>query len=54
MTINFKHKSNFVSDEKVFMVRCEKCDLENWAPAVASGHCAWCGYDGNELLRAPA
>lgn len=33
---------------KIFMVRCVKCRAENWAPAVASGQCAWCGYEANE------
>lgn len=40
-------KPNFVSDKKFFMVRCFKCDpisgKENYAGAVASGQCAWCG-----------
>lgn len=26
------------------LIRCPKCGLENWAPAVSSGICAWCGY----------
>jgi predicted Zn-ribbon and HTH transcriptional regulator len=30
--------------EKLYMERCPMCDLENWAPDVASGRCAWCGY----------
>lgn len=32
------------TDGKLFMVRCADCGRENWAPAVASGQCAWCGY----------
>ena len=28
-----------------------KCGRENWALQVASGTCAWCGYDGHELLN---
>jgi ribosomal protein L37E len=31
-------------DGRVFMQRCFECGRENWAPAVASGQCAWCGY----------
>ena len=27
-----------------FVVRCPKCGRENWAPAVASGMCSWCGW----------
>lgn len=33
-------------DKKVYLTRCPKCQLENWAPAVASGQCSWCGYRG--------
>lgn len=33
---------------KVYLTRCPKCMLENWAPAVASGQCAWCGYQGKK------
>ena len=32
---------------KQFLVRCHECGKENYAPAVASGCCAWCGYDAN-------
>lgn len=38
---------NFESEGKVYLVRCPKCKKENWAPNVASGVCAWCGYDAN-------
>lgn len=34
---------NFISDGKIFLVRCMECKKENYAPAVASGQCAWCG-----------
>lgn len=33
---------------KIFLQRCPKCGLENWALAVATGNCAWCGYEGKE------
>lgn len=39
---------NFMHAGKWYMVYCPKCDLENYAPAVASGTCAWCGYDLNK------
>lgn len=32
------------SNGKIFLKKCPKCILENWAPAVATGQCAWCGY----------
>ena len=35
------------SDGKIYMVRCVKCDRENYAMAVSSGKCAWCGYQSN-------
>lgn len=35
----------------LLLIRCPKCGRENWAPHVASGICAWCGYDGHELLK---
>lgn len=28
----------------LFLVRCPTCKRENYAPAVASGECAWCGW----------
>ena len=34
---------------KLYLVRCPKCGMENYAPNVASGICTWCGYDVNEV-----
>ena len=34
---------HFVEDGKVYLVRCYACGRENYAPAVASGCCAFCG-----------
>lgn len=31
----------------IYLQRCFKCGRENWAPRVASGICAWCGFDSN-------
>ena len=47
---------NFRDDKgKPFVVRCPKCRRENWAMAVASGQCAWCGWsesdDGETLAE---
>lgn len=42
---------SLISDGKVFLMRCHKCGKENYALAVSSGQCAWCGYDANELLN---
>ena len=39
-------KSPNFRDEKgrLYLVRCYACNKENYAPAVSSGTCAWCGY----------
>jgi len=31
------------------MTRCPKCKKENYAAAVSSGVCAWCGYKATLL-----
>lgn len=36
------------TDDTIFMVRCPKCKLENYAPVVVLGICAWCGYKATE------
>lgn len=33
---------------KKCMIRCFKCGMENWAPKVSSGNCAWCKFDANK------
>jgi ribosomal protein L37E len=33
---------------KLFLVRCPKCGVENYAPAVSSGICVLCGYKAKE------
>ncbi len=38
-------KENFRDQEGyAFVRRCPACRLENWAPAVATGKCNWCGW----------
>lgn len=43
---NFRDKAG-----KLYLVRCFACNkeigTENWAPAVAGGQCAWCGWKEN-------
>ncbi len=34
-------------DGALCMIRCFECGLENYAPAVHSGKCAWCGHDAD-------
>ncbi len=35
-------------DGKTAMRNCFDCGRENYAIAVHSGICAWCGYDAND------
>lgn len=32
--------------------RCPNCRRENYAMAVSSGTCSWCGWDLNEFIKA--
>lgn len=34
----------YQSNDKLYLVRCPDCGRENYAMAVSSGACAWCGY----------
>lgn len=37
----------FPKTGKIYMIRCYKCGRENYTMMVATGRCAWCGYDAN-------
>ena len=37
-------RGNYIADGKAFVFRCPSCCKENWAAAIASGTCAWCGW----------
>lgn len=40
----------WVEEKKMFyMQRCPKCKMENYTPNVASGICAWCGWNVNKV-----
>ena len=41
-------EENFKVGDKTYLVKCPKCKKENYAHSVASGVCAWCGYNANE------
>jgi ribosomal protein L37E len=42
-------KYGFVGkNDNVYLTKCPKCLLENYAMNVSSGICTWCGYDGNK------
>lgn len=32
----------------IHLIRCPKCNRENYCMAVLSGICAWCGYNANQ------
>ena len=34
---------NFIENDKIYIVRCPLCRLENYSMAVSHGVCAWCG-----------
>ena len=37
--------------DELLLIRCPKCGRENYAPAVYSGKCVWCGFDAHKLLK---
>jgi ribosomal protein L37E len=39
---------------KICMEKCFSCGKENYALAVSSGTCAWCGYDANKKVARKA
>ena len=41
----------YPESNELLLVRCPKCDNENYAPSVASGICIWCGFNGWDLLK---
>lgn len=38
------------NDGRMHVQRCPSCRKENYAMAVASGFCSWCGFDANAKL----
>lgn len=36
---------------KVHIIRCPACHKENYAIIRATGRCAWCGLDANDLEK---
>jgi ribosomal protein L37E len=38
----------FISNDRLYLTKCPKCFLENYALNVTTGICTWCGYDGNK------
>jgi len=51
--VNQDRPPNFRNEEgDLYLVRCFNCDeehgRENWAIAVATGQCCWCGWKEND------
>jgi hypothetical protein len=48
MTVNDRRPNFRDHDGRLFLVRCFACTpeygRENWALAVATGRCCWCGW----------
>lgn len=38
----------FETGRGIYLIRCPDCQKENYALAVASGRCAFCGFDSNK------
>jgi len=36
-------------DGNIGLTNCPMCGKENYAMAVISGQCAWCGFDVNKI-----
>lgn len=56
--MNYKERPKILStgvelypDGTILLIRCPRCGRENWAPSVAGGICAWCGFDGKTLIN---
>lgn len=54
--VNQEKSPNFRGEDgKLFLIRCFSCGgergRENWAPSVATGQCAWCGWQENKEVK---
>lgn len=47
LEIKVKGGNGFIDGKKIYLTRCPEDQKENYAMAVASGRCAWCGYNAN-------
>lgn len=45
--VGFGYKAR--DEDRIGLIRCPKCEAENYAMSVASGQCAWCGFNANDL-----
>lgn len=43
-SIKSENGVEWLDDGRILLIRCPKCPRENWAPAVVSGQCVWCGH----------
>lgn len=42
--------NGFISGSGVALTRCGRCNLENYAMAVLSGTCAFCGHSATDII----
>jgi len=47
-TVNDRPPNFRSEDGRLYLVRCFSCGAENYAPAVSSGRCAFCGWKAAE------
>jgi ribosomal protein L37E len=45
--VGFGYRAKNKEDAKICLIRCPKCGKENYAMAVTTGSCAWCGFNPN-------
>lgn len=45
--ISFKGVDYYPHSNELHLVRCPKCNRENYMLNVRSGVCTWCGYNAN-------
>lgn len=43
LTPNQVKHPNFISNKRIYVVKCQLCKTENYAPSVAHSFCAQCG-----------
>jgi len=46
-TVTTLKEPNWRNKDITYVKRCQRCDRENYAMAVVSGFCCWCGEDHN-------
>lgn len=42
---------NWIENGKIYLIRCPKCHIVNYGPAVATGQCAWCDFKYEDDIK---